>query len=133
VALTTYLRFSAPGKSGFVPGTSKNKGRSAWIEAEDFKFIPEDGKPVANPPNGFVASLGPVSTRMSFSHLVDASANLFFRFSSFGTAIDTVTLEVERHSHVILSLQFDSVLIDSFVFIGGTHSVTMEAEAIEMN
>lgn len=79
MTLMTYLRFGSPGTPGFIPGTSKNRFRSARSEAADFKFIPEnDGFTPTDRLIGIIAFLGQVSPCMSFSHPVDDSANHCF-------------------------------------------------------
>lgn len=79
--IRSFIRFSAPGASGYIPGTSKYKYRHDWIDIEWFAVL----KP---------RWYGRVPEYVDFSHIVEKKTSKYLKaFATSGTMIDTVIIE----------------------------------------
>jgi len=96
-----YVRFSAPGGQGYIPGTSKNKFRNDWIEAPSFSMS-------FNSYNKTIDSV-------SFPHQHDKTSERLQNFAVNGVKIDKVIIERVNDDGVVSDrVVMEGALIDSF-------------------
>jgi type VI protein secretion system component Hcp len=105
-----FVRFSKPGGLGFIPGNSKIKFRSDWIEVESLSW-------------GMRGRSTGAATRSSpdpvvFTRPVDSLSPTFMKLSVIGQSIDQIVFEMAKDDN---TLQLRVTLTDTE--ISGYHSL----------
>lgn len=96
-----YIRFSEPGRPGYIPGTSKDKYRSDWIDVPGFSVSGNDTRRVA--------------TSVSFSHEHDKTSDRFQNFAVNDVTIEKIVVEnVADDGGLIFRVVMGGAYVDSF-------------------